>query len=105
MSFDNLLVVAAVAATVPLLLGFVPRLPIPGPVVEIIAGIVLGPSVLDVVQVDGTVQTASVLGLGFLLFLAGLEIDVHQFRGSQARGALDGLVLSIALGIAVGYGL
>jgi Kef-type K+ transport system membrane component KefB len=105
MSFDNLVIVAAVAAVIPLLLGFLPRLAVPGPVLEIIAGIVLGPAVLDVVHVDDTVQAASVLGLGFLLFLAGLEIDIHQFRGPQARRALDGLVLSIVLGVAVGYGL
>jgi Kef-type K+ transport system membrane component KefB len=105
MSFDNLVIVAAVAAIIPLLLGFAPRVPIPGPVLEIVAGIVLGPAVLDVVEVDDTVQAASVLGLGFLLFLAGLEIDVQQFRGPQARRALDGLGLSIVLGIAVGYGL
>jgi Kef-type K+ transport system membrane component KefB len=105
MSFDNLLAVAAVAAAIPLLLGFVPRLAVPGPVLEIIAGIVLGPAVLDLVHVDATVQTASVLGLGFLLFLAGLEIDVHQFRGPQARRALDGLVVTIVLGVAIGYAL
>jgi Kef-type K+ transport system membrane component KefB len=105
MSFDNLLIVAVVAAAVPLLLGFAPRVPIPGPVVEIIAGIVLGPAVLGVVHVDQTVQTASVLGLGFLLFLAGLEIDIHQFRGPKARRALDGLAVTVVLGIAVGYGL
>jgi Kef-type K+ transport system membrane component KefB len=105
MSFDNLLYVAVVAAVVPLLLGFLPRLPLPGPVVEIIAGIVLGPSVLDVVHVDQTVQTASVLGLGFLLFLAGLEIDIHQFRGPFGRRALDGLAVTVVLGVAAGYGL
>jgi Kef-type K+ transport system membrane component KefB len=105
MSFDNLLVVAAIAAAIPLLLGFAPRLAVPGPVLEIVAGIVLGPAVLNVVRVDDTVRAASVLGLGFLLFLAGLEIDIHQFRGPQARRALDGLALSVALGIAVGYGL
>jgi Kef-type K+ transport system membrane component KefB len=105
MSFANLLIVAAVAAAVPLLLGFAPRLALPGPVLEIVAGIVLGPAVLGVAHVDATVQSASVLGLGFLLFLAGLEIDVHQFREPQARRALDGLVITVALGIAVGYGL
>jgi len=105
MSFDNLLVIAAVAAAIPLLLGFVPRLPVPGPVLEIIAGIILGPAVLDVVHVDATVQAPSVLGLAFLLFLAGLEIDVHQFRGPQSRRALDGLAVTVVLGIATGYGL
>jgi Kef-type K+ transport system membrane component KefB len=105
MSFDNLLIVAAVAAGIPLLLGFAPWLRVPGPVLEIVAGIVLGPAVLDVVHVDATVRAASLLGLGFLLFLSGLEIDIHQFRGPHGRRALDGLGITVVLGIAVGYGL
>ena len=43
MNFDNLVAVLAVAAAVPLILAAVPRVPIPGPVLEIVAGIVLGP--------------------------------------------------------------
>jgi Kef-type K+ transport system membrane component KefB len=105
MSFDNLLIIAAVAAVIPLLLGLAPRLPIPGPVVEIVAGIVLGPAVLNVVDVDDTVRAVSMLGLGFLLFLAGLEIDLRQFRGGRARVALEGLLLTVVLGVAAGYGL
>ncbi|MDP9219512.1 MAG: cation:proton antiporter, partial [Actinomycetota bacterium] len=83
----------------------VPKLPIPGPVLEIIAGIVLGPAVLDVVQVDPTVRAAAILGLAFLLFLAGLEIDVAHFRGPRARQALGGTIVSVVLGVGVGYGL
>src|SRR4051812_11921885 len=52
MNFDNLVAVLAIAAAVPLVLAFVPRLPVPGPVLEIVAGILLGPAVLDVVQPD-----------------------------------------------------
>ena len=40
----------AVAAAVPLILATVPRVPVPGPVLEIAAGIVLGPAVLDLVK-------------------------------------------------------
>ena len=105
MSFDNLLVISAAAALIPLLLGLAPRLPVPGPVAEISAGVVLGPAVLNVVRVDETVRAASLLGLGFLLFLAGLEIDVRQFRRTQARRAVDGLAITVALGLAAGFGL
>ena len=45
-SFTNLLWVSAVAVLAPLLLGFVPRLRIPAVVLEIVAGIVLGPAAL-----------------------------------------------------------
>lgn len=105
MSFGNLVVVAAVAAVVPLLLATVPRVPVPAPVLEIVAGIVLGPAVLGVVRVDPTVAAASVLGLAFLLFLAGLEIDIAHFRGQRARESLAGLAVSVTLGLAAGYGL
>jgi len=44
MNFDNLVAVLAVAAAVPLLLAAVPRVRVPGPVLEIVAGIVLGPA-------------------------------------------------------------
>src|SRR4051794_13702052 len=101
MSFDNLVIIAAVAAAIPLVLG-VTGLRVPGPVLEIVAGIALGPAVLDVLHVDPTVTAASTLGLAFLLFLAGLEIDVQHFRGARARQALEGLAVSVVLGITVG---
>ena len=43
-SFTNLLVVAAVAVLAPMTVGFAPRLRIPAVVLEIIGGIVIGPS-------------------------------------------------------------
>lgn len=105
MSFDNLLVIAAAAAAIPLLLGALRIAAVPGPVLEIVAGIVLGPAVLGVVQPDELVRSASVLGLGFLLFLAGLEIDLTRFRGAMGLQALRGVVMTVVLGLAVGYAL
>lgn len=102
--FENLVIVAAVAAGVPLTLGLL-RIPLPGPVLEIVIGIALGPAALGVLEVDDTVRVASVLGLGFLLFLAGLEIDVQRFRGEPARESAVGLGLTVALGLAAGYTL
>ncbi|MFE0474899.1 cation:proton antiporter [Streptomyces sp. NPDC058947] len=81
MSYDKLVIVLAVAAGVPFLLALVPRVPLPGPVIEIVAGVVLGPAVLNVVQPDATVQALSIIGLSFLLFLAGLEVDFKPLRG------------------------
>jgi Kef-type K+ transport system membrane component KefB len=102
MNFDNLVVVLAVAAAVPLILAAVPRAPVPGPVLEIGAGIVLGPAVLGLVQPDQAVRLVSTIGLAFLLFLAGLEIDVRHFRGPRARLAGLALGLSAALALIIG---
>jgi Kef-type K+ transport system membrane component KefB len=102
MNFDNLVAVLAVAAAVPLILAAVPRVRVPGPVLEIVAGIVLGPAVLDLVKPDQAVRLVSTIGLAFLLFLAGLEIDVRRFRGPRARRAALALGLSALLALIIG---
>ena len=62
-------------------------------VVEILAGIIVGPHVLDLVQPDVLIVFLSSVGLAFLFFLAGMEIDFLQIRGRPARLAVWGLVL------------
>ena len=105
MNFGNLVAVLAIAAAVPLILAAVPRVPVPGPVLEIVAGIVLGPAVLDLVKPDQAVRLLSTIGLAFLLFLAGLEIDVRHFRGPRARLTGLALGLSALLALIVGIAL
>ncbi len=103
-SFENLLLIFAVAVVVPLLLGGAPRLRIPSVVLEILVGVLIGPSVLGWVQVDLPVQILAVFGLAFLLFLAGLEIDLGRLRGRLLRLALLGYLVSVLLGLAIGGG-
>ena len=103
-SFVNLLAVAAVALAAPLLLGLVPRLRLPGVVVEIVAGIVIGPAGLGWVRADLPVQILAILGLAFLLFLAGMDIDLERLRGPAFRRAGAGFALSALLALLVGYG-
>jgi Kef-type K+ transport system membrane component KefB len=102
-SFVQLLAVAAVAFLAPLLLGLAPRFRVPAVVLEIVAGILLGP-VLHWVHLDLTIQVLSTLGLAFLLFLAGLEIDFDQLRGPALRLAGLGILLSLGIGLVVGFG-
>ena len=105
LSLTGVVVVAAVAFTVPLLLGLFPSLRLPSVVLEIVVGIVLGPSVLDWVQVDLPLQVLSLLGLAFLLFLAGLEIDVDHLRGKLLSLVSVGFAVSFAIALAVSVGL
>ena len=99
--FGGLLIVVAVAFAAPFLLGFFPRLLLPSVVLEIIAGIVIGPSLLGIVEVDQTIEVVSVVGLAFLLFLAGLEIEFPQLRGRVLWLTGAGFVLSFAIAIVV----
>ena len=101
-SFVNLLVVVAVAVLAPLAVGYLPRLRVPAVVLEIVGGIIIGPSVLGWVHVDLPVAILALFGLAFLLFLAGLEIDVHHLRGRLLRFALLGYLVTLVLGYGAG---
>ena len=105
LSFTNLLVVMAIAFAAPLLLGLFPRVQLPSVVLEIVAGIVVGPSVLGIVEVDEAVQVVALLGLAFVLFLAGLEIEFEKLRGQVLRITLLGFALSFAIALVVSLGL
>jgi Kef-type K+ transport system membrane component KefB len=105
LGFVNLLVVAAIAFGAPLVLGLVPGLRIPAVVAEIALGIAVGPNGLGWVDIDEPVEIMALLGLAFLLFLAGLELDVRQLRGQRLRLAATGFGASVVLGLLVGYGL
>jgi Kef-type K+ transport system membrane component KefB len=98
-AFDNLLIVVAVAFAAPLVLGFFPTVKLPSVVLEIMAGILIGPSVLGIVHVDESVSVIAVLGLAFLLFLAGLEIEFDRLRGQVLRVTL--MAFAVSFGIAV----
>jgi Kef-type K+ transport system membrane component KefB len=102
-SLVGVLIVAAVAFVVPLALGLVPALRVPSVVVEIVAGIVIGPAVLGIVEVDAPLRFMSLLGLAFLLFLAGMEIDLGGLlRGGALRSAVLGFVLSLVIAFGIG---
>jgi Kef-type K+ transport system membrane component KefB len=101
-SLVGVLIVAAVAFVVPIALGLVPALRIPSVVVEIVAGIVIGPAVLGLVEVDAPLRFMALLGLAFLLFLAGIEIDLGGLlRGGALRSAGVGFALSLAIAFGV----
>jgi Kef-type K+ transport system membrane component KefB len=100
-SFSGLLIVVAVAFAAPFVLGLFPRVRLPSVVLEIVAGIVIGPSVLGIVHVDQSISVISVIGLAFLLFLAGLEIDFQKLRGRVLRLTMFGFAVSFVIAIVV----
>jgi Kef-type K+ transport system membrane component KefB len=104
-SFSGLLLVAVVAFLAPLLLGLSPARRLPVVVLEIVAGILIGPAVLGWVRVDLPISILSELGLAFLLFLAGLEVELERLRGRLLLFVGLGFVLSFALALLVGYAL
>jgi Kef-type K+ transport system membrane component KefB len=104
-SFENLLIVCVIAFAAPFLLGLFPRVRLPSVVLEIVAGIVVGPSVLGWVDVDETVAVVALVGLTFVLFLAGLEIELDKLRGPLLRLTALGFGLSFAIALVVALAL
>jgi Kef-type K+ transport system membrane component KefB len=103
LSFNGLLIVSLIALGAPITVAAL-RLKIPAPVLEIVAGVIVGPSVLNWVHVDAPISVLALVGVAFLLFLAGLEIDLEQLRGRLLRLALLGYAITLGLGLVVGVG-
>src|SRR5436305_10617150 len=103
-SFSSVAVIAVVALVAPLTVGFT-GLRLPAIVVEILLGVVVGPRVLGWASNDEPVQVLSLIGLAFLLLLAGLEIDFNRLRGRLLRLTGLGSAVSFGLALVVRYGL
>ncbi len=97
--FGGLLVVAVVALVAPLAAGLVPGRLLPPVVLEVVLGIAVGPQGLGIVSPEGAVELLYLMGLGFVLFLAGQDIDPRNFRGPVFR--LTGLAWVVSLAVAV----
>jgi Kef-type K+ transport system membrane component KefB len=97
-TLDLLWVIIAIVLA-PIIASVIPRVKVPVVVIEIVLGIVIGPQVLGLAQPTGSVATLSQLGLAFLFFLAGFEIDFGRIRGEPLRLAGLGWLLSIAVSI------
>ncbi|WP_421999208.1 cation:proton antiporter [Reyranella sp.] len=94
-----------------LLPRFMERLRLPGPVGYILAGIILGPHALGVLNPDGKVVTFFAdLGKLLLMFFAGFEVDIAQFNRARRKAATFGLLtfafpfaLAVAVAASLGY--
>ena len=80
------------------------RLKIPGLISLILAGAVIGPHGFNLMLRDSSIILFGTVGLLYIMFLAGLEIDVADFRKNSSKSILFGLYtffISIVLGIVV----
>ncbi|MHC1626336.1 MAG: cation:proton antiporter [Methanoculleaceae archaeon] len=81
------------------------RAGIPAMVGEIMAGILLGPALLDLVEFEGVIRIFSDIGVITLLFISGVEINTRAFsrnRNAAASTAIAGVAIPFLLGLAAG---
>jgi Kef-type K+ transport system membrane component KefB len=103
--FRALFIVLALAFAAPVIASAVRWVRVPSVVLELVAGIVVGPGVLGWVHVDETLNVLAAIGLGYLLFVAGTEVDLEQMRGRLLRQSLLAYVLSFSMALVIGVGL
>jgi Kef-type K+ transport system membrane component KefB len=94
--------IAVCAVIAPALADLLKRTRIPEVVILLVLGIIVGPQVLNVAEPNIFIAGLSELGLAFLMFLAGYEINLQRIKGRPLGLAATGWVLSVllALGIA-----
>ena len=82
------LIVLAIILLVPMLLN---RIKIPHVIGMIIAGMVVGPYGFNVLARDMSFEVFGQVGLLYLMFLAGVEIDMYHLKRNLKRGIVFGL--------------
>lgn len=87
-SVTSLVIVILAAFLTPILLHRLKMNFMPVVVAEIIIGLIIGKSGFDVVHQDMWLETLSMLGFIFLMFLSGLEIDFSAFAGGKKKEKL-----------------
>lgn len=80
------------------------RLRLPTTVGFIAAGALLGPTGLGWMARDQTIVLLGTVGLLYLMFIAAIEIDLHDFNRHRVRSGFFGL-LGFALPLALGFTL
>lgn len=76
------------------------RLNIPGIIGLIISGVVIGPFGFNVLEKNSAVDLFSTIGLLYIMFIAGLELDMNEFKSNKNKSLLFGLfTFIIPLGI------
>ena len=98
----TMLVIALIAAFTPLLVGLF-NLRVAEVVVLLGAGVLCGPHGLNWIVVDDAVVLLAQMGLGFLFFSAGLELEQSAIHGRSGRLACIGWLVSAALAMAVAW--
>ncbi|MCB0997754.1 MAG: cation:proton antiporter [Acidimicrobiales bacterium] len=102
----TLVLIVTIAALSPFLADLVKRrVAVPRVVIEIALGMLIGPHLLGWAHLDEVISVLAEMGLVFLIFLAGFEIDPDEVKGKPVVSAVRGWLVSLAIAIVVAAGL
>ena len=101
-----LLIIAIILLSTKALAIFMKRIHLPQVVGALIAGVLLGPSVFNLIEPNETVSVIAEFGVILLLFAAGMETDFRQLRNSLKASLLIsvlGVIAALGGGFAVAF--
>lgn len=105
--FDNQVLIFSVILFIillaPLILG---RFKIPGIIGLIIAGVIIGPHGFNLIKKDSAIDLFSTIGLLYIMFIAGLELDMNEFRKHKYKSLFFGFltfIIPLGMGFPICY--
>ncbi len=96
-------VVLFIILLAPILLN---KIKIPSIIGLIVAGVVVGPNGFNVLQRGESIELFGTVGLLYIMFLVGLELDINEFKKNKFKSFFYGIsvfIIPLAIGIPVCY--
>jgi len=78
------------------------RLNIPGIIGLIISGVIVGPHGLNLLEKNSAIDLFSTIGLLYIMFIAGLELDMNEFKRNKHKSIIFG-ILTFVIPISIGF--
>lgn len=100
-----LVLIALAAVLAPILSELTGPVAVPEIVIQIGLGMLIGPYALNLAHPSTVVTGLSDLGLTFLIFLAGFELDLRRIRGRPLQLATGGWAISLMVGMGMAFAL
>jgi Kef-type K+ transport system membrane component KefB len=68
----------------------------------IIAGVIIGPYGFNIIESSSSIDLFSTIGLLYIMFIAGLELDLNEFKSNRNKSLLFG-IFTFTFPLAIGY--
>ncbi|MCB0508567.1 MAG: cation:proton antiporter [Bacteroidetes bacterium] len=82
------------------------RLNIPGIIGLIISGVVVGPHGFNILEKNSAIDLFSTIGLLYIMFIAGLELDLNEFKSNKNKSVVFGFftfIIPLSIGFPTCY--
>ncbi|MGV8994166.1 MAG: cation:proton antiporter [Flavobacterium sp.] len=82
------------------------KIKIPGIIGLIISGVVIGPFGLNILEQNSAIDLFSTIGLLYIMFIAGLELDLQEFKAHKNKSLIFGFltfIIPLSIGFPVCY--